>query len=118
MEWTKEMDGDILSVDLKGELDLQSSRSLERDLNWELQWHREIKILLINCTHLQFIDSTGIGTLLKQIRGMDARHGKVYITGIPSHIQKVLRMAGVLRLVTVYPSKKKALHSLNHGGGR
>ena len=89
-----------LTVSLSGELDHHRARGLIDDLDQELDelLPREV---LVDCAHLSFMDSSGIVVLLHLLRRMQALDGRLSVTALPEQPARVLRAAGLDRLIPI-----------------
>ena len=113
MELSLERHGNALVAKFLGDLDLHTVPDVKRELEWEITGDPDINILIIDFNKLHFIDSTGIGLLLGRLRELEKRGGEMVFTGLNIHMRKILTIAGVLGLVKVQPTVKKALQNIN-----
>lgn len=114
MDLCLERRGDVLIAKPLGDLDLHTVPQVKRELDWEIIGEPQVNLMIIDFAKLHFIDSTGIGLLLGRIRDLHKRGGKMVVTSLNLHMRKVLTIAGVLGLVTVQPTIKKALQDTNN----
>lgn len=100
MELQFEREGKRLTVRLFGELDHhyaeQARAEVEQHILQELT--RE---LVIDVSGLRFMDSSGIGMVLGRYRTMQALGGSMRITGAEGTVDKLLRMAGIDKLMKI-----------------
>lgn len=83
-----------------GELDHCSARSVRSAIDLELM-KRVPRTLVIDLSHLSFMDSSGIGLIIGRYKLMSELGGKVVIEGASPGIAKLLRLAGIQRICTV-----------------
>lgn len=85
---------------LTGEIDQHRARRLTEELE------REIDIRLpgsleLDFSGVSFMDSSGIALVLRAKRGMDELGGGLKLTHLPRQAERVLRTAGIHRLVEI-----------------
>ena len=80
-------------VKLLGELDLASCEAFEREVTALLE--SEMESLLVDLSGLEFIDSTGVGSLLKLTRESQAGDDKLQFTPARGQVAQVLDLTGM-----------------------
>ena len=114
-------DGEILSVrvdaedagaaviSLAGELDLSTIPKLEP---WLLEELRNPIGVVVDLTRLSFIDSSGIGLLIKA--SQSAEGGRMHTVVAPgSQVERVFQLAGIDRALLVFSGRDQAVARLN-----
>ncbi|MBQ8201068.1 MAG: anti-sigma F factor antagonist [Clostridia bacterium] len=91
-------DGDRLIVRLAGELDHYCAQTVRRELD-ALIADRSIRMLILDFTTLQFMDSSGIGVILGRYRQMRDRGGQVGVIHMNRHIARIFHMSGMDRVI-------------------
>jgi anti-anti-sigma factor len=95
-------------VSLTGELDLSTIPNLEPRLVEEL---RNSTGVVVDLTRLSFIDSSGIGLLIKAHRAADG--GRMHTVVAPgSQVERVFQLAGIDRALPVFAGRDKAVAAL------
>ncbi|MBR5534946.1 MAG: STAS domain-containing protein [Ruminiclostridium sp.] len=86
-----------LTVALSGEIDHHRVRGLLEDMDRELD---EVlpHTLVVDCTGVTFMDSSGIAILLRLWKRMEALGGTIRVTGLREQPARVLGAAGLQRL--------------------
>jgi anti-sigma B factor antagonist len=100
---------------LRGEIDLSEKHHLEHTL---ARYVASGADLLIDCRHLDFIDSSGIAVLCDTDRALRARGHHmllVNVTGVPLRVLEILGLTDLLsfdggRAPLVEPSSRRAGH--------
>jgi anti-sigma B factor antagonist len=101
-------------VSLAGELDLSTIPRIEGQLFEQLRSHPGV---VIDLTRLSFIDSSGIGLLIKAFRAVDDG-GRLHTVIAPgSQVERVFRLAGIDRALPLFVERTRALESLNGAAG-
>ncbi|MFW5786709.1 MAG: STAS domain-containing protein [Halanaerobiales bacterium] len=115
MKISCDLRGDCLVIRLKGELDMNGSRMF-KDKVLPLQYDNDIKIMLFNLTHVNFIDSTGLGTVLGRYRELKKNNGRVVLVGLKPQIKRVFSLAGILQIMEEYETEEEAMYYLAQEG--
>ena len=78
-------DGELLFVDLQGDLDINSNREFKEKVNSV----QGVKKIIVNCENLSYIDSTGLGAFISIYKNIKEKGEKLVITGLKPHIKKI-----------------------------
>jgi anti-sigma B factor antagonist len=98
-------------IALRGELDLASAPKLERELDAALAASDEA--IVVDLCELQFIDSTGLRTLIAgQRSASDQRRPFAVARRADSFIARVFEVAGADRAFRLYDTRDAALHAV------
>jgi anti-sigma B factor antagonist len=89
------IEGASISVKLRGEIDMQTAPQLAACLDTVRG------SAVVDCSGLDFIDSTGIGVLVRAHRAFEARHDRLTLRNLPVHVRRVFDVAGVLTVLDV-----------------
>lgn len=90
----------MLTVSLSGEIDHHRVKRLVRELEREID---EVlpRQLIVDCAGITFMDSSGIAVLLRLWQRMEELDGSIQVTGLPEQPARVLRAAGIQRLIPI-----------------
>ena len=88
----------MLTVSLSGGIDHHRGKGLLQDLDREID---EVlpRQLTVDCSGITFMDSSGIAVLLRLWQRMEELEGTIQVTGLPDQPARVLRAAGIQRLI-------------------
>ena len=88
----------MLTVALSGDIDHHRVKGLVQDLEREID---EVlpRQLIVDCAGITFMDSSGIAVLLRLWQRMEELAGTIQVTGLPDQPARVLRAAGLQRLI-------------------
>ncbi len=90
-------EGDLHTIDLAGELEIANAADVEREL---LRAEAgDAGAILVDLAGLRFIDSTGIGVLIRAAARSRADGNRLVLQRAPRPVLRVLRMAGVADLL-------------------
>jgi len=65
--------------------------------------------VVMQLDQVEFIDSSGLGALVRLMHASRAKHGDLKLCGVPEPIRRVLQMTNVLSLFEVYDSLEEAI---------
>jgi anti-sigma B factor antagonist len=99
-------------VALAGELDLSTIARMEGPL---LEQLRQRPAVLVDLSTLSFIDSTGIGILIRAFRAANGTPMS-FLIGHGSQVERVFRIAGVGEALPVFSEREQALSALTRDG--
>lgn len=68
-----------------------------------------VKNLILDCSSVKYINSTGLGTLLKYVDTFESMDGHIGFTRVPSKVMLVMEMLGFNALFTIVPDEAAAL---------
>lgn len=102
---------DTLIARLDGELDHHHSDQVREELDNKLE-DESIKNLVFDLENLRFMDSSGIGVFIGRYKKISKRGGKTCVANISPHLQKIIQLSGLLRIIKPYDSVDKALNGI------
>jgi anti-anti-sigma factor len=117
----KSADDDLLSIEIEpvvngvslvtltGELDLSTIPQLEGRLLEELDEHGSV---VADLTRLTFIDSSGIGLLIKAHRAADNSAALHTVVSPGSQVERVFALAGIGKAIPIFVDRADAIAAL------
>ena len=96
-----EIDIDEKSVTayISGEIDHHNAAKLRNDIDEAVE-NAYPEILVLDFGGVTFMDSSGIGLVIGRCKLMKNISGKIAVINAPKYIKKVMRMAGIEKLLT------------------
>ncbi len=91
--------GDYAILQIKGSLDMYSSLEL-KNLTENLPVGSSTSIIL-DLSEVNYVDSSGIGTMIKIVNQVQDAGGKLYITGLKPMIEKIFKVAGLMNYFAI-----------------
>ena len=86
-------------LQLKGSLDIYTSLDLKASIdNVTIS---KGKFLVFDLNHVDYVDSSGIGTLIKIVNQVQEAEGEFFITGLKPMIEKIFKVAGLMTYFTI-----------------
>lgn len=103
---TRMMDGNAV-LDLAGEVDSYNSPKLrEKMVSLIDEGHSN---LVINMTGVDYIDSTGLGTLVGGLKRASEKNGAIKIICPNEQIYKVFSITGLVKVFSIFDNEQAAL---------
>jgi stage II sporulation protein AA (anti-sigma F factor antagonist) len=103
----------ILIVRVEGELDMHSADQFRSTVDKALDISGAKKMLL-SLKGVSFIDSSGLGAILGRYKQVSIMGGSLLAANLQPQVEKILELAGLLKIIRVYNSETDALESLSH----
>ncbi len=100
---------------LSGELDLLTAPQLRQIVEAELDSYERVINIILVLDQVDFIDSSGLGVILGRYKSATQRGGKMLAVGPKPQITKILELAGVTRIIPIFPTTEDALTALEGG---
>ena len=94
------LEGRLVRVVLKGELDLKTADPLRQALDKLLDRYRD-RDLLLDLAEVPFVDSSGLGVLLGRYRRLAAQGRGISLTGVRPGVRSLLELAGIDSIMNV-----------------
>lgn len=85
----------------EGELDLSTAPQLTEAISQSVG--RTDKLLEVDISGLQYIDSTGLGVMISMLKERDRLDAGVFISHIPPKIKRLFDITGVSRFLEASP---------------
>ena len=89
-----EENNNIPTIHLKGELDIHSSQSLDQTIQELVS--KQVNKIILNMQDIQYMDSTGLGTIAKNAKKLSESNGEMIIAGSQPRIKQVFEFSGLL----------------------
>lgn len=117
------LEGDILAIVLRGDLDSAATPEFDRVVRQHLEAGRSR--IIIDCRHLGYISSLGLGSLVALQTRLRRRGGAVKLAAIQGPVMQVLRAVRLDRVLDLYGDQEfarqaflaEAGHGAAVGGG-
>ena len=100
---------------IAGELDLSSAQDFKTRVDQVLR-RTGIPNLILCLENLDFIDSTGLGSVLGRHRHITAAGGKMIIVNAPPRVLAMIEMAGLSSVFSLARTQQEALGVLEKKG--
>jgi anti-sigma B factor antagonist len=91
------------------------SDSLRAHIAWLLRDRRSI---ILHLGEVSFIDSSGLGTMVRALTSTRQTHGDLKLSNVPDFVRNVLEMSRLTKLFDSHESEEKAIAAFYQSGGR
>ena len=106
MELTVQKIGDVAVVTLLGEiLDASNSKEFKQDIAPVLEANPK---LVFDMSQLQFVDSSGLGSILSCLRQLNAVGGDLKLSGMSKPVRALFELVRMHRIFDIFNTKEEA----------
>ncbi|MCW7462328.1 STAS domain-containing protein [Leptospira limi] len=91
MELKLNTTGKIKTIEIAGKFDIESTEEFESIFNKLIE--SSPSLVSIEMSRLDYIDSSGIGSLIKSLNSLKNKKGKLLLVGMKPMIQNVFKLA-------------------------
>ncbi|TQN27835.1 anti-sigma B factor antagonist [Haloactinospora alba] len=99
-------DGLVLALD--GEIDMATERQFHRAVLDAVAARPHGRVVL-DCTRLSFIDSSGLRALIRAHKGASEHDARVFLAALSDRVAQILRVTAVDTRIPVFPTVEAAL---------
>ncbi|MFJ8036503.1 STAS domain-containing protein [Streptomyces sp. NPDC096032] len=99
---------------LRGELDYESAVQLHEAADQVLGGTRQ-PVLVVDCTGLEFCDSSGIGCLVRIHQRLSAQGAVLRLAAVPASVARVFALTGLDQAIPVHATLDEALGASGSG---
>jgi stage II sporulation protein AA (anti-sigma F factor antagonist) len=115
MALTIEYKNNALLIQVAGDFDLVSAQDF-RDAADRALDESSARHMILDLTHLSFMDSSGLGVILGRLRKVQAHQGIMILTGVTPPVRRVLELSGIMPLIKLCATVKQAWSVLGREG--
>ncbi|MFM7425909.1 MAG: STAS domain-containing protein [Elainella sp.] len=91
-------------IQLSGILDSVSGGQLRRTIEDAIS--NGEKIVLLDCTAIEFMDSSGLGALVMGLKQIRALGGRLALVGINDQVQMLLELTDMAEAFEIFPNRE------------
>ena len=89
------------------------SESLRAHVAWLL---RDRRAIVLHLGEVGFIDSSGLGTMVRTLTSTRQAHGELKLCNVPEHIRKVLELSHLTKVFDTHESEENAIAAFYRPG--
>ncbi|MFT6970473.1 MAG: anti-sigma B factor antagonist [Roseivirga sp.] len=104
-------ENNYISIIVTGDADASSSIKLDKAIRWAFD--ESLQKVIIDCTHLNYISSAGLGVFMSYIQEIEQTQTTFIIYGLSEKVLNVFNILGLDLLLTIERTKEEALAKLN-----
>ena len=110
----QDVDGTTIGViTLTGRLDAANSQAFKDTF---ATWCETTPLFVVDCTGLDFIDSSGIGALVAGLRKAMDKGGDIHLAGVNSKVRMVLELTRANQILAMHDDTDAALRAVGGKG--
>jgi anti-sigma B factor antagonist len=110
MQWRELTADGVVVLELSGEIDLQHSPEMRRVL--QARTAKRTPALLLDFTSVQYIDSSGLATLIEYYQHSRAYAGKIAIAGLNARVRSIFELVRLNEVFPIFTTMAEARQSL------
>lgn len=97
-------------ISLQGQLDASQVASFKKD--WPHFLQNDQPKILLECEALEFVDSTGLGSLISLLRKVEEKGGKIVFAQMTAEVASIFEITRLQKLFNIFPNLKDAVDRL------
>jgi len=110
MQITERAEGSVPIVSITGDIDLETSPQLREFLKTKSA--AKTPFLLLDFGGVNYIDSSGLATLIEYFQAVQAVHGKLALVSLSPRVKNVFEIVRLEQIFSLYPDIPSALAAL------
>jgi anti-sigma B factor antagonist len=101
--------GEVAVLELKGRLDLASGTALKDEIKSLFDGERVA--IHLNLAKVEFINSSGLGTLVSIMKEVRLRKGRLTLSNLASYVQEIFDITQLSNIFEIFGTENEALNS-------
>ncbi len=89
--------GQVLTAFIAGDIDHHTSKDIRETIDNYVEKYQP-KVLELDFSGVQFMDSSGIGLIMGRFKLMSALKGKLQVVNIPKGLERMVKLSGLMVL--------------------
>lgn len=110
---TQDAPGNVIILTPLGDVDIYTSPELKKKIS-NLIEHNSRRIL-IDLSHLEYIDSIGIGVIKSSLSKIHSCNGEIRLLSPTALVKRILELTNIDRIVRIYDKQSDALRGWTNG---
>ena len=106
----KRKKGDVIILDVQGDLTLGDPEQMFRDTVAELISKKQTR-LIVNLESVEFVDSSGVGAIIRTHTTLTKQGGRLKLLKVNKLIRQTLKITGLLAVLEIKDDELEALSS-------
>jgi len=103
------VDEDVLVIQVKVEsFDARNSKDIRATAEKVIGERRKV---VLDLAAVEFMDSSGLGTLIPLVRSLSSRSGDLRLCGLQERVQMLFELTRLYRVFSIWPSAPDAIAS-------
>jgi anti-sigma B factor antagonist len=109
MEITLREDANVTTLSLKGRLDLASGSALKEQI--KQLFEKEKTAIHLNLGEVEFINSSGLGSLVSIMKEIRLRKGRLTLSNLASYVQEIFEITQLSHIFEIFATEEEAINS-------
>ncbi len=109
MDITRRESGDVVILDVNGEIDLYNAPEIKETINRLIE-EKKYNVV-INLDKVSYIDSSGIGALISSLSNLKKYQGGLKICNVSGSVRKVFELTKLTSFFEIYDSEPDAINA-------
>lgn len=107
MDISSRVRGEVVILDISGEIDLYNAPEIKDIVNKLIEQKKYS--IVINLKEVTYIDSSGIGALISSLSNLKKYHGGLKIINVFASVKKVFELTKLTSFFEIYDSEDEAV---------
>jgi len=112
MEIKKQKINENVVLEINGRLDTTNYSELDEILIDYIN-KNEIQII-VDCTNMDYISSSGLRVFLTALKKINAANGKFFLCGLQDTIQEIFKISGFTSIFKIFDNQEEVLKEINN----
>jgi len=104
---TKELESGIIVFEVEGEVDMECSPNLQKQLVYFFR--KNIKGIIVDLSRVTYIDSSGIATFVEGLQWSHSSQKKFRLVGLTPPVNDIFQIARLTTVFEIFGSREEAL---------
>ena len=109
MEITIREDPQATVLSLKGRLDLATGSALKEQV--KQLFEKEKTTIHLNLAEVEFINSSGLGSLVSVMKEIRLRKGRLTLSNLASYVEEIFEITQLSHIFEIFATEEEALNS-------
>ncbi|MFH1374468.1 MAG: STAS domain-containing protein [bacterium] len=109
MEINVREEANVSILNLKGRLDLATGSALKEQV--KQLFEKEKTAIHLNLADVEFINSSGLGSLVSMMKEIRLRKGRLTLSNLASYVQEIFEITQLSHIFEIYATEQEALNS-------
>ncbi len=111
MEIIESKKDQVTILGLVGRLDTTNYNELEKKIFDLID--RKIILILVDCSRLDYVSSSGLRILLMALKKISSSKGRFVLSNLQENIAEIFEISGFTSIFEIYPDREQALKSFS-----
>ncbi len=94
-------------IEIEGRLDTTNYNQLEQKILEQIEANQ--KNILVDCTKMDYVSSSGLRIFLMALKKITALKGKFVLCGLQENIAEIFEISGFTSIFHIYENREKAM---------